>query len=93
MTKVMKSAWDESEALNNMTSYPDSILGDDYVINDNDAIDEMNEDLDQGLDDDDGTLEINDEETSEKNNKSDSCGCQNKQKYPHRENEDLSNVN
>lgn len=49
MANVMKSAWDESSELNNETSYPHSILGDDYVINDNDAIDNMNADLDQGL--------------------------------------------
>lgn len=71
MTKVMKSAWDESSELANESLYPHSILGDDYVTQDNDALDDMRDDLDQGLDDEDATLEENDEEKDI----NDSCTC------------------
>lgn len=62
MAKVMKSAWDESAQLANETLSSHSILGDDYVTQDNDALDNMRDDLNQGLDDDDDVLEADDEE-------------------------------
>ena len=62
MAKVMKTAWDESAELANESLTPHSILGDDYVTQDNDALDDMRDDLDQGLDDEDEALEADDEE-------------------------------
>lgn len=70
MAKVMKTAWDESADIAHDASYPDSILSDGYLRNVNADVDEMNDDLDRGLDDEDDILESDDEECDEE------CDCE-----------------
>lgn len=67
--KVMKTLWDESASLADEGLYPHSILGDDYVTQDNDLLDEMRdkiEDADEEAPLPDKSIEIED--------KTD-CGC------------------
>lgn len=69
--KVMKTLWDESSELANESLTPHSILGDDYVTDDNDALDNLKENLNAGIDDD----SITDEDTAIEN---EDCGCKGK---------------